>query len=62
MPLDSIAISFAVVAMFASLMVALAWGVHQSGEYDELLQTSGSDEAKFKKEISINLSAAWECL
>jgi hypothetical protein len=31
MPLDSIAISFAVVAMFAVLLGALAWGVRQSG-------------------------------
>jgi len=31
MPLDSIVISFTVIAMFASLVAALAWGVHQSG-------------------------------
>jgi len=31
MPLDSIAISFAVVAMFGALILALAWGAHQSG-------------------------------
>jgi hypothetical protein len=31
MPLDSIVISFSVIAMFASLVAALAWGVHQSG-------------------------------
>jgi hypothetical protein len=29
--LDSIAMAFAVVFMFAVLLAALAWGVHQSG-------------------------------
>jgi len=44
--------------MFASLMVRLRGDVHQSGDYDDLIQTSCRMRPN-QRAVSIKLSAAW---
>lgn len=62
MPLDSIAISFAVVVMSPRLSSRLRGAFIRVDDYDNLIQASCSDEAEFKRAVSIKLSAAWEFL